>query len=497
MNIKEQIKLLERIKSEIKTSQTVIDLFREKGVDLELIHLIPMCFADVPVSARTQHGIIYFNKDLLDKIDQINHYMTHEITHVLQQCFGDKPTQGASVGEYLENPYEIEGFQKQVEFISEEKDINQAEKYVNKVLNHHKVPKDEREEKKEELMAEASKKQTSFDFTNNDTENFSKDLLKKLDEETPITKARKDKMKLQEFEKDFRLMKLKQILEMLDDKINDHKKAFLLLRKKTAAGLVDANKILFVDKYIDWALKYYTTQVKNYIIETINEIKDIDSSDEPMLLKQDLVERYLLLNKIKNVPEEHKNYVKYLLPGSSQDDKQIPFVINFVLESHEDKGDVLSEDKDPENKKITMNLYFDEKIDSLGEYERNIKDIIDTINHESVHVLQFLYGYGMYSKTPIDPDNSVVYELKDEEFYPIISDEVSNFNKIYKDVNPKLKSKIALIWVNGFAPNKDHEIMKSVYRKYLAMSNFFKKLSKQDPVKWRKACKIFLAEVLK
>lgn len=486
MNIKEQIKLLEKIKSEIKQSQTIIDLFKEKNVDLNLLDFIPMCFGDVPVSARTQHGIIYFNKKLLNSPEQINHYMIHEVTHVLQQCFGDKPTQGANVGNYLENPYEIEGFQKQVEFISEEKDINQAEKYVNKVLKHHKVPKQEIKEKKEELMLEASK-QTSFDFIHNDVENFSKELLKSLDEEKEV-RSRKDKMKLQKYEKEYRLLKLKEILEILDDKIKNHKLAFLNFK---TANIIDPNKYLNVDDFITWAINYYTTQVRKHIIETINEIKDIDLSEEPELLKQDLVERYLLLNNIKNIPDENNSKVSFSL------DEDTILTLKFNLVDNSTRA--LFESK---NNNFTIDLFYSETIDSLEEYNRNIQSIIDSINHESVHVLQYLYGYGQPNKYLKDEEyfepsiDLEKYYLIDEEFYPNLINDISRFNNIYKNINKEIKYKLALIWVNGFSPSKQDPILKSVYKNYLAISNFFIALYNKDKEKWRKASKIFLKEVL-
>lgn len=71
----------------------------------------------------------------------------------MQQCFGDKPTQGADDGDYLSNPYEQEGFQNQIKHISDHKGDDEAEDYVDHLLDHHDVSKKDREDKKETLMA--------------------------------------------------------------------------------------------------------------------------------------------------------------------------------------------------------------------------------------------------------------------------------------------------------------------------------------------------------
>lgn len=153
MDKKAELELLRDIKSKIKQSDVVIDLFKTHEVLLDYLDLFPMTFADLDVSARTDHGIIYFNKKLLEKQDQIDHYMVHEVTHVLQQCFGDVPTQGANDGSYLDNKYEQEGFQEQTEYLSDTRNDHVAEKYIDKVLDHHDIDsKKERQERKKKLL---------------------------------------------------------------------------------------------------------------------------------------------------------------------------------------------------------------------------------------------------------------------------------------------------------------------------------------------------------
>lgn len=153
----ENLALLQEVRDKIKQSQTVQDLCEEYGVETDYIDLIPMAFADLDVSARTDKGCIYFNTSLLDTPEELEHYCTHELTHHLQQCFGDGPTEGSSGSEdYLDNKYEQEGFQAQTEYISETQGDEAAEEYVEQVLDHHQIKSPDREKRKKDLLELAS-----------------------------------------------------------------------------------------------------------------------------------------------------------------------------------------------------------------------------------------------------------------------------------------------------------------------------------------------------
>lgn len=153
----ELIQLLDSIKEKIKTSSVYIDMCKEYDVDTDCIDLIPMWFSDISTSARTDHGIIYFNNKLLEKPEELDHYALHEIKHYFQQCMGSVPTKGANDGEYLDNKFEQEGFQAQTEYLSETRSPEVAEKYIDKVLDHHDIDSQkERKERKKKLLNLAS-----------------------------------------------------------------------------------------------------------------------------------------------------------------------------------------------------------------------------------------------------------------------------------------------------------------------------------------------------
>ncbi len=149
-------RMIRKMRNYLKNDSVVQEMFKEYGVDIEEIDLIPMRFGNLDVSAKTDHGVIIYNYKLLTDGDFFKDfsYGVHEITHWLQQTTGTKPTQSADDGSYLDNPYEQEGFQNQVEYISKQFGEEEAENYVDDLLEHHDVDgKKEIKEKKETLMS--------------------------------------------------------------------------------------------------------------------------------------------------------------------------------------------------------------------------------------------------------------------------------------------------------------------------------------------------------
>lgn len=147
--------IIETIKNRIAQSQIVKDMFKEYDVDIAELDLVPICFAKIPVSARTDHGCIYLNINLLNNKNFINendHYLVHELTHYLQQTTGSRPTQGSDKNNYLDNPVEQEGFQNQTKYISENKGDSIAENYISKLLDVYDIEGNERNKRREDLL---------------------------------------------------------------------------------------------------------------------------------------------------------------------------------------------------------------------------------------------------------------------------------------------------------------------------------------------------------
>lgn len=153
----EALEIINAAKERIKQHNALKEAFDEHGIDINEVDDIPVCFSDVDVSARTDHGIIYLNWGLLeDGFPKNDHYLAHEMTHYAQQTTGDGPTKGSTDDTYLDNEFEQEGFQVQTEYISETKGDDVAENYIDDVLEYHDVPKSELSEKKDKLLQLAS-----------------------------------------------------------------------------------------------------------------------------------------------------------------------------------------------------------------------------------------------------------------------------------------------------------------------------------------------------
>lgn len=141
---------INKVKEELKSNKVMQELCEEYGETTDVLDVIPIAFKDLEVSARTEHGCIYLNSKLID--EDYKSYIIHEVTHFFQQCYNNGPTKGSTDDTYLDNKEEQEGFQNQTEFLAQEYGDNTAEKYIEKVLDHHDISGKERELKKKKLL---------------------------------------------------------------------------------------------------------------------------------------------------------------------------------------------------------------------------------------------------------------------------------------------------------------------------------------------------------
>lgn len=148
--------LIEKAKDFIRDDDVWLEICEEYNEDPNIIDVIPTMFGDLDVSAKTDHGIVILNYKLLCDGDFFKDfsYLIHEYSHWFQQCYGDKPTKGSDDGNYLKNPYEQEGFQNQLEFISDHFGDNEAEKYVDHLLDHHEINKPKERDELEDVLME-------------------------------------------------------------------------------------------------------------------------------------------------------------------------------------------------------------------------------------------------------------------------------------------------------------------------------------------------------
>lgn len=232
------LEIINEIKSRIKKHQALKEAFDKYGLDIDEIDNVPVCFADIDVSARTDHGIIYLNWELLKEgFPKNDHYLAHELAHYAQQTTGDGPTQGSTDDTYLDNKYEQEGFQVQTEYLSETKGNEVADEYIDDVLKYHEVPKSERAERKKQLLQLASSLK-QLKLPEPPLRKTQKELLQEYDEAIargPQTRhERKSKIKtmLVGPQQDYVKNQLRQLLEALNKNNVDSEAQKRLDRKK-------------------------------------------------------------------------------------------------------------------------------------------------------------------------------------------------------------------------------------------------------------------------
>lgn len=147
-------RLILKAKNKLLNDQVWQNICKEYDEDPNIIDLIPTMFGNLDVSAKTDHGIVILNYRLLcdgDFTKDIS-YMIHEYSHWLQQTKGDKPTKGSDDGNYLKNPFEQEAFSNQVEYIAKDQGKEEAEQYVEDLLEYHDVNDKDYEDLEDVLM---------------------------------------------------------------------------------------------------------------------------------------------------------------------------------------------------------------------------------------------------------------------------------------------------------------------------------------------------------
>ncbi len=142
------------IRAKAKKEPLVLKKLKEYGLDKDLIDDVSVQFdKNLDVSAKTINGKIYLNADMLkENWQDYYHYFCHEIIHSAQhlsgKCSGDNKEDS-----YLDNPAEIEAFQTQIKVREKTEPKEDVVEYVEDLMDRHNIPKNERAEKKKELLS--------------------------------------------------------------------------------------------------------------------------------------------------------------------------------------------------------------------------------------------------------------------------------------------------------------------------------------------------------
>jgi hypothetical protein len=151
--LQNNVELLAKINRELKVNHIAEEICKEYDFDIDIIDGIPFEFVDdLDASAKTVDSAIQLNSSLIDEeFEVVMRYAIHELVHALQHM-KLKGLESLEDLEYLDRGDELEAFQYQVEYESEERGQDVAEEYVENLIEYHEVPPDEREEKKKELL---------------------------------------------------------------------------------------------------------------------------------------------------------------------------------------------------------------------------------------------------------------------------------------------------------------------------------------------------------
>lgn len=153
-NIYEKAKSdIEQLRAALKKEPIVIKMFKTYGRNIDEIDNISIRFdKKLNVSAKTVNGDISLNAKMLDdNWKDYMHYLVHEFEHYCQHK-SNECVESNEETDYLDNPAEIEAFQKQLSYRAKTEPKSEVNEYVEDLLDKHQVPKKERADKKKELL---------------------------------------------------------------------------------------------------------------------------------------------------------------------------------------------------------------------------------------------------------------------------------------------------------------------------------------------------------
>jgi len=154
LSIEESVKLIKQIKDELKNNDVAIEICKEYGFDSEIIDGVVIKFDDIKTSAETINGEMVLNNELIkEEFEVMMRYPVHELVHVFQHMeregSGGDPYENY---EYLDRPDEREAFKAQIKYEKQERSEEEAEEYVDELLDYHEIPEPEKEEKRIDLL---------------------------------------------------------------------------------------------------------------------------------------------------------------------------------------------------------------------------------------------------------------------------------------------------------------------------------------------------------
>ena len=153
------IELIADIKKKLKTNDTAKTIAKKYELSDKLNSIVDglsISFdEDLDVSGKTIDGVIYLNEKILKDPKKMMEYVIHEFTHVCQHIVNEgntKKNKKEKRKEYLNRESEQEAFIAQVEIKKKEQGSKEAEKYINDLLDHHKIKNKKKRETLTKLL---------------------------------------------------------------------------------------------------------------------------------------------------------------------------------------------------------------------------------------------------------------------------------------------------------------------------------------------------------
>jgi hypothetical protein len=151
--LEELVETLVKIKQHLKKDDVAKEICKEHGFDIDIIDGIPMEFVDdLEASAKTIDARIQLSTSLLkEDFEIIMRYAIHELVHSLQHMRSEGINLNEDV-DYLDREDELDAFKFQIKYDAKERGIDEAESYVEDLVEYHEVPNEIVEDKKKELL---------------------------------------------------------------------------------------------------------------------------------------------------------------------------------------------------------------------------------------------------------------------------------------------------------------------------------------------------------
>lgn len=140
------IELIADAKKKLLKNETAKTVAKKYGLSdrfIEIVDGLAISFdKDLEVSGKTIDGVIYLNEKILKSPKKMMEYIVHEFTHVCQHIVNEgntKKNKSESKKDYLNRETEIEAFTAQIEVKKKEEGSEDAKKYIEDLLDHHKI----------------------------------------------------------------------------------------------------------------------------------------------------------------------------------------------------------------------------------------------------------------------------------------------------------------------------------------------------------------------